>query len=115
MQLLLLLLSQLLSYGALGWAAFLSVAFCAARFGGLPGLFAGQVVIAALVTVLDVRWVTTALSVPGWDGSPDLDFVFVVGWIIRVLLINTFLLAVSIPALRLWQRHRATRTHPNIV
>ena len=113
MQVLLLFLSQFLAYGILGWLVFVAVAFCAARFGGLLGMFAGHICIAVIVGVLDVRWVTSAMHAPGWDGAPDMDFVFMVGLVLRIVLINTFLLVVTIPALRAWRRHR-TVTPPSI-
>jgi hypothetical protein len=102
--------SQLFSYGIFAWVVFVAVAFCAARFGGLLGMFAGHVGIAVIVGVLDVRWVTSAMHSPGWDGTPDMDVVFMVGLVLRILVINTLLLAVTIPALCAWRRHHPAAT-----
>lgn len=101
------LFQQLLSYSALSWVAFVAVAFMAARLGGLFGMFAGHLVIAALVIALDLHWVTTAMHAQDWQGTPDMDIIFMIGVIIRIILINSVLLAVTIPALRQWRRMRA--------
>ena len=86
---------QLASYGVLWWLAFVAVALVAARFGRLPGIVAGHMLIAIVVTVLDVQWIQTEMHRPGWNGQPDQDFVFTIGLLIRIILINTFLLPVS--------------------
>jgi type VI protein secretion system component VasK len=107
-------LRELLSYNMLSWCAFIAVAFLAARFGGLLGMFAGHFVIAGLVAALDVHWVTTAMRAPDWPGTPEFDFVFMIGVIVRVILINTVLFVVTIPALRRWARTRDIDTGPNL-
>ena len=100
MNLLLWALLQLLSYGAFTWLFFVSIAFCAARFGGMLGMFAGDFVIALIIFILDARWVTAAMNAPDWDGTPDMDIIFFFGLLIRVLLINSMLLAVTFLGLR---------------
>jgi hypothetical protein len=107
MQMLLALLSQLLSYSLFVWIIFVAAAFCAARFGGLLGMVAGHVVIAVIVSAIDVRWVTAAMHEPGWDGAPDLDAVFMAGLVLRIFLINILLLPVTVAALNTWRRHHA--------
>jgi len=100
---------QLLSYNLLTWIGWLGIAFTAARLGGVLGMFAGHVVIAGIITALDVHWVTLAMRQPDWNGLPDLDLIFIFGVVGRILLINAVLLAISIPALRLRRRARAPR------
>lgn len=107
MNLLLYFLSQLLSYSIFTWVAYVGIAFSAARYFGLLGMFGGHFMVAALVILLDIRWITAEMRAPGWNGSPDLDIVFMIGLILRILLINTALLVVTIPALRRWRRHQS--------
>jgi hypothetical protein len=114
MKLLLWLFLELLSYGPFTWLAFVAIAFCAARYGGLLGMFAGHFVVALIVCILDIRWVTAAMRAPGWDGAPDMDIVFHFGVIVRVLLINSILLAVTFLALRLRKRDRTITNEPNV-
>jgi hypothetical protein len=100
---------QLLSYDPLTWMALIGIAFTAARLGGVLGMFAGHVVIAGIITVLDVRWVTAAMRQPDWNGLPDMDMIFLFGVVGRILLVNAVLLAVTVPALRLRRQARAPR------
>jgi hypothetical protein len=75
----------------------------AVRRDRVPGVFLGHVLVAIAVGVLDVQWIQSEMRKPGWDPGvgPDQDFVFMIGVILRVLLINTVLLPVNILALRL--------------
>lgn len=105
-------LSQLLAYSPIEWLAFITVAFCAARWGGWLGVLAGQFAVAIVICVLDVLWVQSAMQQPDWQGLPDMDFIFAIGVLIRIFLINATLLPIS--ALALWSRRRALRTaQPN--
>jgi hypothetical protein len=90
------LISQLASYGILWWLTFAAVAFCLARFGRLWGVIAGHVLIAIIVTALDLQWIQAEMHRPGWNGQPDQDFVFMIGVLVRIVLINTFLLPASV-------------------
>jgi hypothetical protein len=98
---------QLLSYNLLTWIGLVGVAFAAARLGGVLGVFAGNVVIAGIIAVLDVHWVQAAMRQPDWNGLPDLDLIFFFGLVGRVVLINAVLLVITIPALRLRREARA--------
>jgi hypothetical protein len=115
MKLLLWVFLQLLSYGPFTWLTFITIAFCVSRYGGLLGMFVGHFVIALIVGFLDVCWVTSAMQAPSWDGAPDMDIVFYFGIIVRVLLINSTLLAVSYSALRIRKRSRAIPNELNVV
>ncbi len=88
--------------------------FCAARFLGWFGIPAGFILVAVILYVLDVRWITAEMRAPGWDGNPDMDFIFMFGVLARAVLINAVLLPVT--ALALWLRHvsRALRNEPNV-
>jgi len=96
-------LSQLISYGVWPWVLFVVVALTAAYLLRVPGIFLGHLLIAIAVVVLDVRWIQSEMRKPGWDpnAGPDQDFVFMAGVVLRILLINTFLLPVSVLAVRL--------------
>ncbi|MGV3756600.1 MAG: hypothetical protein ACO1QS_14555 [Verrucomicrobiota bacterium] len=114
MNLLLYLISQLLSYSIFTWIAYVGIAFSAARYFGLLGMFGGHFAVAILVFLLDIRWITTAMKAPGWNGSPDLDIVFMAGLILRILLINTVLMVVTIPALRQWRRNQLAKDETQV-
>lgn len=100
-----LVFSQLISYGPWPWLLFITVAFGSAYLLRGPGVFLGHLLIAAAVAMLDVQWIQAEMHQPGWAGQPDQDVAFMVGVLLRILLINTTLLPVSILALRLgWSR-----------
>ena len=101
------ILSQLLSYSLGMWLAFIFMAWITARMLGLPGIFLGHIMIAIAVACLDVQWIQSEMRKPEWNGLPDQDFVFMIGVIVRIVLINTVLLPVSILAMR--QRRRSGR------
>ncbi|HEV8604347.1 MAG TPA: hypothetical protein VGQ99_03215 [Tepidisphaeraceae bacterium] len=100
--------SQLISYGVWPWLLFVGIAFVAAYLLRVPGIILGHALVAIAVVVLDVRWIQSEMRKPGWDGQPDQDFVFMIGVVLRILLINTALLTVSIVALRL---RRSRQSH----
>jgi hypothetical protein len=99
---------QILAYGVATWLCFFIIAFSAARFVGWLGIPAGCFIVAVILYVLDVRWVSARMSAPGWDGAPDMDMIFMAGVFVRVVLINAVLLPVT--AFGLWLRHRSR--HP---
>lgn len=96
-----LIFSQLVSYEPQTWIAFVAIAFFASRFGGLFGILASHAIVGIIVVLLDVRWITTEMHAPNWNGVPDMDFVFMVGVILRVLLVNAVLLPIALLSLRL--------------
>jgi hypothetical protein len=111
MQIILLLFSQLLSYSPLSWAAFALIAFCAARYGGWWLVPVGHLMVAAIICFLDMCWIQEEMSKPGWNGQPDMDAVFDLGVVLRILLINTTLLPIT--KIGLWRRrvsHRGGQT-----
>jgi len=55
----------------------------------------GFLVVTALIIFLDVRWVQAEMSKPGWDGTPDMDIIFDIGVLMRVLNLNTILLPIT--------------------
>lgn len=103
--------SQLISYGVSPWLLFIAIAFTAAYLLRVPGIFLGHVLVAIAVVVFDVQWIQSEMRKPGWDGQPDQDFVFMIGVLLRILLINTVLLPVSMIALRL-RRSRQSDNPP---
>jgi hypothetical protein len=92
-------LLQLLSYGVLSWLAFVGIAFLASRCGGWIGMFLGQCVVAGAVLVLDIDYATT-------HAYMDMDIVFTLGLLARVMLINTVLLPVSAIGIFLRRKRR---------
>lgn len=89
------MISQLATYGIVWWLALAAIAFVFARLGRFWGIIAGHVLIAVIVAALDEQWIQAEMRRPGWDGQPDRDFVFSIGVVIRVVLVNTLLLPVS--------------------
>lgn len=88
--------SQLLSYEILTWVALVAITLMAARWGHVPGVFLGHLLVAAIIAGLDVAWIQGEMHKPGWNGDPDQDGIFLIGWLIRVVLINSVLLSVSL-------------------
>jgi hypothetical protein len=98
------LISQLFTYGVGFWLAAGCIAFIASRIGQIPGMILGHIIIAMVVFSLDVDWVQAEMHRPGWDGLPDMDGVFMIGAVFRIILINTALLPVSMLAMKLRRR-----------
>ncbi len=94
------MLLQLMSYSLLNWMAFISVAVLFAYFGKGLGIIAGHLVIAVLVGVFDVIWIQSIMAHPGWEGDPDQDIVFMLGVLLRIVLVNTALIPLSLFTLR---------------
>jgi hypothetical protein len=91
---------QLISYGVCPWLLFVGIALVAAYLLRVPGIILGHVLVAIAIVVLDVQWIQSEMRKPEWDGRPDQDFVFMIGVVLRIVLINTVLLPVSVLALR---------------
>ena len=102
-------LSQLLSYGVTTWLTFVGITFLVPRRFGLWGLVLGQVLVAVVIVVLDIKWILTEIRRPGWDGLPDMDIVFQIGVGLRIVLINSVLLPIGILAV-LGKRRRGRLT-----
>jgi hypothetical protein len=107
-------LIDLSSYGVLWWIAFAALAFTATRFGRWYGVVAGQILLAILILCLDVAARQAQMRAPGWDPNqaPDMDAVFGVGIVIRVILVNTLLLPVSLAGVWLARRAGTDRRSP---
>jgi hypothetical protein len=99
-------LLQLFSYHPFAWIIFLAIAFAVARYSPWWCIFLGQFVIAIIIYCLDIHWVRTEMAKPDWDGTPDMDIIFAVGVLFRIVLINTVLLPVVILGLWLKRRRR---------
>lgn len=101
--------SQLVSYGVWPWVLFVAIAFAAAYLLRIPGIIVGHVFVAIAIVVLDVLWVQSEMRKPEWAGPPDQDVVFMVGVLLRILLINSVLIPASLFALLLrWSSQPAT-------
>ena len=107
------LLEQCFSYSLMTWVVFAAIACCTARFLPWWCILLGQVVVAAIVGWQDVEWVQAKMRKPVWDGAPDLDVVFAIGLLIRIVLINVALLPFA--AIGVWQRarHSVTQVSPS--
>ncbi len=96
---------QLLSYSIVTWVALACIAFATARYFRWWFIPLGQLAVAAVVYWQDVNWIHTEMRKPNWDGTPDMDIVFMFGVLIRVLLINTALLPFTAIGCWLNKRH----------
>jgi hypothetical protein len=105
-------IAQLCSYGVAGWLAFAGIAFVFARVGRGPGMVLGHIVVAVAVIISDLLWIQAEMHKPGWDGVPDQDFVFLIGVLLRIVMINTLLLPVSFIGWRLARRAPEPPAHP---
>lgn len=99
---------QLLTYSPMSWFLFVAIAALTGYFGRLLGILAGQILIAALILFFDFLWIRAEMAAPGWDGSPDQDAVFLFGVVLRIVMINTCLLPISVGSMI--AAHR--REHP---
>jgi hypothetical protein len=103
---------QLLSYPLAAWAVFLAITIIAAFAGRGWGIFAGHFAVAFAVMWFDVQWIQSEMAVPDWGGAPDQDFIFMIGVVIRVLLINAVLLPIAFLFRWLSLRRRPLVTQP---
>jgi hypothetical protein len=90
---------QLLSYPLLNWLLFVGIALAASFFGGWVGIIPGHYVIALVVLLLDIDYATT-------HEYMDMDIVFTMGVLFRIVLINTVLLPVSAAGLLVRRRRK---------
>ena len=103
---------QLLSYSPGSWFLFLAIAALTGYFGRLLGILTGHVLIAALILCLDFLWIQAAMAAPGWDGSPDQDAVFLFGVVLRIVMINTCLLPISVGSMIASHRRENPKEQP---
>jgi hypothetical protein len=89
-------LESLAQYGVLRWIVFVSITFGTVRYAGWLGMFVAHCVVALIIAQHDIRWIETAMKAPGWDGAPDMDLVFWIGVAIRIVLVNSLLLPVTL-------------------
>ena len=107
MQTILFLFWQLASYSIVTWLAFVAIAFLVARYLPWWCIPIGHLVVAGIIYFLDVRWIQSEMSKPGWNGTPDMDIVFAIGMFIRIFLVNTVLLPLSYVGVRMRRRQRS--------
>ena len=103
MDFLFLLVYSLLEYGW-WWIMFVGVVFCAARYTPWPCIPLAFLVVAALMVYQDVTWIERAMAKPDWNGNPDMDIVFLMGAVVRVVLVGLILLPFALFGRRLKRR-----------
>lgn len=89
------LMAQLECYGML-WVAYVLIAFLGPRNYGFWGLLLGFMANTGLTVVSDLIWIQGEMSKPDWDGTPDQDFVFAIGVMIRIFLVNFLMIPISL-------------------
>lgn len=60
-------------------------------------VFIPCVVVSVIVYSLDVAWIRAEMRKPDWDGTPDMDIVFSIGLLVRLVLVNVILLLIVAP------------------
>ena|ERR1043166_243921 len=98
-------LYDLTAYDVFLWVCFLAIGFCGPRYLGWFGFFLVPVVIAILITALDIHWIFQDMREHPENGR-DANFVFWFGVLCRIILLNGVLLPFSIIGLRLKLRGR---------
>ena len=108
-------LLQILSYGFVGWVAFLLLAYFVPRRMGLRGVFVAHLLLGIGVFYWDAAWVREQMSKPDWSetGTPDLDGVFVLGALARIFIINIAVTPIAI--LGVWHHKRARTPGPSAI
>jgi hypothetical protein len=88
----------MISYGLWPWLLFLLLAILLPYFLRLPGLALTHLIVTVVIVYFDNQWMDSQMAKPGQspDTGPDRDFVFLIGVIFRVLLINSFLLPLGL-------------------
>jgi hypothetical protein len=87
--------AQLLNYGIFFLIAMCVLGVLVAQRWRWKGIIALHFCVAILLFLLDVSWISAEMKRPDWDGSPDMDGVFIMGYIMRVFLFNTLLTGIG--------------------
>ncbi|WP_372370959.1 hypothetical protein [Candidatus Uabimicrobium sp. HlEnr_7] len=90
------LLLQVFTYGFFVWFLWIAISFCVAFYGGKIGVLFGHVVIGVFIVSCDLYWIQESMIKPDWNGVPDMDIIFCIGVVIRVIIVNSLLLGVSV-------------------
>lgn len=98
------LLLQFFSYSFITWLTFAAIAFCAARYFPWWCIPVGHIAVAVILFYQDFNYIQSEMRKPGYNGTPDLDIIFIFGLLIRIFLINLTLLPIT--ALGVWLRRR---------
>jgi len=101
-----LFLSQFQAYGIFGWIIFVGVSFLLPYRFGWRAIFLAHLAVACFVIYSDFQWIGTEMKKPDWDGRPDMDIVFSLGLLFRVVVLNILLLPLAL--LALWIRKPKT-------
>ncbi len=86
------LLAYILIYGFAALLVFGIPTFLLVRRLGWTGILIAHFLATVIIIITDVTWVQYQMSKPGWDGAPDMDFVFYVGVLMRLFLVNVLIL-----------------------
>lgn len=95
---------MMLGYGA-WWLAFPTIAYLTARYALSWCVPLGHLAVASLVFFLDIRWLHAQMRQPEWNGTPGMDTAFVLGVLIRIIVVNLIVLPATVLAIR--QRRKA--------
>jgi hypothetical protein len=85
-----------LEYEIYYWLVWIPITYFSARKKGFAGIILCHILIAISIFVADVILISQAMAKPNWDGTPDMDFVFMLGMLIRIFAVNIVLLPAAI-------------------
>ena|SRR5215471_5000769 len=103
MKFILYILLQLLTYGP-WWILFVALVFCVARYTPWFCVPLPFLAVAIVIYCVDFSWVQSEMRKPGWDGTPDLDMIFMFGLLIRIVLVSIVLTPVAVTGIVLRRR-----------
>jgi hypothetical protein len=85
------------------WLLFIAIAFVGSRYFGRRGIIFGAVALAIIIYNLDWSWIIADMREHP-EHERDLDFVFMLGVLLRTVLFNIVLLPVTFIGLKLRAR-----------
>ena len=99
---------QILSYG-LWWIPFLGVTIFLARAERRSFFILILLIIPPVIYILDIKWIRSEMAEPSWDGTPDMDMIFMIWMLFRIFLITTLLSIMYFVSRSLFKRLRTSR------
>ena len=97
-----------LEYESYFWIIWCLITFCFAKRLGYLGLFIAHLIVLISIAISDIYLMSEFMKNPEWDGTPDMDILFFLGIIFRVIIINTCLLPIGLIGKHLGKRFKVT-------
>lgn len=97
-----------LEYEFYYWIVWCLVTFFTTKRFGLLGLLVAHLVVFLSIAVSDIYLMSEFMEKPEWDGTPDMDILFFLGIVIRVIIVNICLLPIGLIGKHLGKRVKVT-------